>query len=319
MSSLLITGGSGSFGHAFVRHMLASPDCPERLCVLSRDEFKHHEMRQEFPDPRLRFFLGDVRDVDRLTLAFRGVDTVIHAAALKQVPAGEYNPSEFIHTNVIGSRNVLEAAHRSYVQRVLLLSTDKACSPVTLYGATKLCAERIFAAANSYAGPISACTRYGNVLDSRGSVIPAWRQAVSEGKPLLVTDPEATRFHMTQAEAVQLVLLALREMRGGEVYIPKLRSYRLGDLAEAVAPGHPREVVGLRPAEKLHEMLVSRDEMRAARDFGDHIRLVPEIHPWCGNGGMPGVQLAGEEYGSRDAVMTQDELRAALRAEEVAV
>ena len=315
MNNVLITGGTGSFGQAFIRHMLASPFCPERLCVLSRDEYKQHLLRQEFHDDyRLRFFLGDVRDQERLEVAFHGVDTVIHAAALKQVPAGEYNPEEFIATNVIGSRNVLEAARVAGVRRALLLSTDKACAPVTLYGATKLTAEKLFTAANSLHGTISASTRYGNIIDSRGSVVPLWREALEAKKPILVTDPDATRFHMTQNQAVQLVLLALHEMQGGEVFIPKLRSYRLGDLVQVVT-GQPGKVTGPRPAEKVHEVLVSHDEMRVAMDHMDHIRLIPEIHPWRSNGGPEGIALAGYEYGSRDVVMTQEELRIALEAQ----
>ncbi len=323
MTSVLVTGGTGSFGRAFVRHMLASPDCPDRLCILSRDEFKQQQVREQFPDERLRFFLGDVRDEDRLALAFQGIDVVIHAAALKQVPAGEYNPYEFVATNIFGSSNVLAAARRARVKKVLLLSSDKACSPVTHYGATKLVGERLFMAANSHGGPISASTRYGNIIDSRGSVIPLWRQAVAEGRPVLVTDPEATRFHMRQDQAVELVLLALREMRGGEVFIPKLRSYRLGDLVQVVT-GHAGQVVGLRPAEKLHEVLVSHDEMRTALDFGDHIRLVPEIHPWRSNGdpddlGCVRFALSGYEYGSKDVVMGNEELRVALESDLVGV
>lgn len=305
--SVLVTGGTGSWGHAFVRHMLTTDI--DRLCILSRDEFKQHEMRQRFQDERLRFFLGDVRDRDRLAVAFHGIDTVIHAAALKQVPAGEYDPSEFIKTNVIGSANVLDAARQAKVKRVLLLSTDKACAPVTLYGASKLMAERLFTAANSLRGPLSACTRYGNVIDSRGSVVPLWRAAVLEGRPVQVTDPDATRFHMRQDQAVQLVLTALREMRGGEVFIPKLKSYRVGDLVKLIA-GHSGNVTGLRPAEKLHEVLVSRDEVRMARDYGDHVRLLPEIHPW-GDQEEAGKPLTGE-YCSSDAVMGIDELRAAM-------
>ena len=316
--TILLTGGTGSFGHAFVRHMLGQPDCPERLCILSRDEYKQHVMAQQFSDPRLRFFLGDVRDVKRLSLAFHGVSTVIHAAALKQVPAGEYSPQEFVATNIFGSINVLEAARDAGVAKVLLLSTDKACSPVTHYGATKLCAERIFTAANSLHGPVSASTRYGNIIDSRGSVVPLWREAMLADGPIQVTDPEATRFHMTQAQAVGLVLLALREMRGGEVFIPRLRSYRLGDLARAVT-GRPGQVVGLRPAEKRHEVLVSHDEMRTARDFGGHIRLIPEIHPWRSNGGPEGVALAGYDYGSKDCVMSMAELQLALEQDQAGV
>lgn len=307
MNSILITGGAGSFGRAFVRHILANPDCPERVCILSRDELKHHSMAQEFNDPRLRFFLGDVRDQRRLELAFAGVEMIIHAAALKHVPAGEYDPLEFLKTNTMGSANVLAAARSAGVKKVLLLSTDKAPASCTSYGATKFCAERLFIAANSYHGPISACTRYGNILGSSGSVIPTWRAMVAAGKQAAVTDPNATRFCMTQQQAVQLVLLALREMRGGEVFIPKLRSYRIGDLCQ-VATGERGVVIGLRPAEKMHECLVAQDEMRQARDFGDHIRLIPEIHPWRGDENVGGLPLEGEQYSSRDAVMSLEEL-----------
>ena len=316
--TILVTGGTGSFGYAFVRHMLAQPDCPDRLCILSRDEYKQHLMAQHFSDGRLRFFLGDVRDAARLRLAFHGVGTVIHAAALKQVPAGEYSPQEFVATNIFGSMNVLDAARDVGASKVLLLSTDKACSPVTHYGATKLCAERLFTAANSLHGPVSASTRYGNIIDSRGSVIPLWRQMVSEGKAIQVTEPDSTRFHMTQQAAVALVLLALREMQGGEVFIPKLKSYRLGDLAMVVT-GQLGQIVGLRPAEKLHEVLVSHDEMRTARDFGNHIRLIPEIHPWRSNGGPEGVALAGYEYGSKHVVMSMAELQLAFETDMVGV
>lgn len=272
-------------------------------------------MRNEFDfDPRLRFFLGDVRDPDRLELAFRGIHTVIHAAALKQVPAGEADPWEFTATNVMGSRNVLDAARRAGVKKALLLSSDKACAPVTLYGASKLMAERLFTAANSYdpGGLVSASTRYGNVSGSRGSVIPLWREAGQAGRPVVVTDPDATRFHMTQGDAVRLVLRALGEMRGGEVFIPKLRSYRLRDLAMHLT-GQPGDVVGLRGWEKRHEVLVSHDEMRHARDFGDHIRLLPEWHPWRSDEAIGGRPMFGSEgYGSEHCVMSQAELSLAL-------
>jgi UDP-N-acetylglucosamine 4,6-dehydratase len=311
VSSILITGGTGSYGHAFVRHLLASADCPRRICILSRDEYKQHLMRETFRDDRLRFFLGDVRDVDRLELAFRGVSQVVHAAALKQVPAGEYAPDEFIKTNVLGSANVLEAARRAKVEKVLLLSTDKACAPVTLYGATKLTAERLFSAANSLGGPISACTRYGNIIDSRGSVIPVWRQALQEGREIQVTDPEATRFHMRQEQAVQLVLLALREMRGGEVFIPKLRSYRLRDLVRVVT-GTDGVTVGLRPAEKVHELLISRDEARNTFEYADHYRIFPEIHPWAGERAIYGKAVTWSEYGSDGFAMPAEELAEAV-------
>jgi len=310
--SILVTGGSGSFGHAFVRYLL-SLKAPTRIAIYSRDELKQMEMAAALgQDSRLRFFLGDVRDEARLRRAMFGVDVVVHAAAQKQVPASEYNPTEAIATNVLGAQNVIEAAIDAGVRKVVALSTDKACSPSTLYGATKLCMERLFVAANSLSGTHGtrfACTRYGNVAKSRGSVVPVWRAAVEAGRPIEVTDPEATRFHMLQQQAVDLVLLALREMRGGEVFIPLLRSYRLAELADAVAGAtHPRVVVGLRPAEKVHESLVSEDELRTARDYGDHIRLLPDIHPWSDetlNGGKPLLS----EYRSDGRCMTGEELR----------
>ena len=303
MKSVLITGGTGSFGKAFVRRLLGEPITPERICVLSRDEFKQNVMRQEFGnDPRLRFFLGDVRDRDRLYRAFTDIEVVVHAAALKQVPAGEYDPEEFVKTNVYGSANVLNAAMDAGVKKVLLLSTDKACAPCTLYGATKLAAERLFVAFNSMRGPICSATRYGNVADSRGSVIPLWREQAARGEVLNVTDLEATRFYMTQDRAVDLVLTALDGMSGGEIFVPVLRSYRLAELAAVF--GAPYTVVGLRGAEKLHESMVSRDEDRfLVRHSMDVWKIMPEQTDDRGR------MTAERGFCSKDHLMSAEELR----------
>lgn len=265
--SILISGGTGSFGRAFITRLLAQGEY-DRIIVYSRDEHKQHEMRQTLSDPdlRLRFFLGDVRDKERLTMAMRGVTDVVHAAALKQVPAGEYNPTEFVKTNVVGAMNVVEAAMAQGVQRVLALSTDKACAPLNLYGATKLTAERLFVAANAMSGGEThfSCVRYGNVTGSRGSVVPLWREATKAGGPIPITDPAMTRFWMTLEQAVDFVVRCMARMNGCEVFIPDLESYRVVDLAEAVAPGVPLVTVGVRPGEKLHESLISEHEARSA-------------------------------------------------------
>lgn len=273
MTRILITGGTGSFGGAFVARLLDIPDV-DRIIVYSRDEQKQHELARRFPDPRLACFLGDIRDRDRLTMACRGVDAVIHAAALKIVPAGEFDPSEFIKTNVLGTDNVVHAALAAGVERCILLSTDKAVAPINLYGATKLAAEKLFIAANSYATagkPRFSVVRYGNVAGSRGSVIPAWHRiiarwalATNKGDPgtewstLPLTDERMTRFWITLPDAVQFVLQALEVMEGGEVFIPRMPSFRLTDLAMAM--GRPYSVVGLRPGEKLHEDLITPHE-----------------------------------------------------------
>lgn len=264
--TVLVTGGTGSFGRAFVKRILETED-PKKVIVFSRDELKQYEMAQEVPDPtdRLRFFLGDVRDRDRLYRAFDGVDVVVHAAALKQVPAAEYNPLECIKTNIMGAANVIDAAIDRGVKQVVALSTDKAVNPVNLYGATKLCSDKLFVAGMSYASlhPTRfAVVRYGNVVGSRGSVVPLFKKCRELGQPLSITDPNMTRFWITLDQAVQFVLDSLDRMQGGEIFVPKIPSMKIMDLAEAIAPDSQFEVVGIRPGEKIHESLISEDEAR---------------------------------------------------------
>lgn len=280
--TLLVTGGTGSFGRAFIRKVLEEHS-PRAVRVFSRDELKQWELRQEFgDDDRLRFFIGDIRDLDRLRTACRGVDVVVHAAAMKQVPVCEYNPFEAVKTNVLGSENVIRASLDCGVERVIGISSDKAVSPVNLYGATKLCAEKLFVRANSYAGDLPtrfACARYGNVAGSRGSVIPLFKKQALTNKVTL-TDERATRFLITPERAVDFVISCIEGMRGGEVAVPKLPSVRVADVAEAVAPGAKVEVVGLRPGEKLHEVLISPDEARHAVELPDRYLIVPEEPSW---------------------------------------
>ena len=291
MNSVLVTGGSGAFGGAYVAHLLALPRGPSRIVVYSRDEHKHERMEAEMDDPagKVRYFIGDVRDRDRLELALRGVDTVVHAAALKIVPAMEYNPTEAIKTNIIGATNLIEAVLRvPSVLRVVALSTDKACSPVNLYGATKLCAERAFLAANAYGGQAVrfSVVRYGNVSGSTGSVIPRWRSALKDGRPLEITDERMTRFWMTLPEAVHAVQHALDTAEGAEVFIPHLPSYKIVDLAKAILKEDASSVgigaalfTGIRPGEKLHESLISKDEAPWAHDCDTHYELRPYDPP----------------------------------------
>lgn len=283
--NILVTGGTGSFGKQFVRTVLERYK-PRRLIILSRDELKQHEMRASgFDDPCLRYFIGDVRDAERLRRAFQDVDIVIHAAALKQVPACEYNPIEAIMTNIMGARNVIDAALDAGVDKVLALSTDKAVSPVNLYGATKLCAEKLFVQSNAYSGSdgtIFSCVRYGNVVGSRGSVIPLFLQQRETGT-ITVTDKRMTRFWLTLQQGVEFVLNAIERMHGGEVFIPKIPSMSILDLAEAIAPGCKVEHIGIRPGEKLHEALISEDEARQTLDVGDMFVIQP-AHPWWKDG-----------------------------------
>ena len=282
-SAILITGGTGSFGKKCVETLLRDYH-PKRLIIFSRDELKQHEMAcGAFDHPSLRYFLGDVRDRDRLRRAFRGVDIVIHAAALKQVPACEYNPGEAIKTNVDGAQNIVDAAIDAGVQRVLGLSTDKAVNPVNLYGATKLCAEKLLVQGNAYSGGSGTrfcCTRYGNVLGSRGSVIPLFMRQRSSGT-VTVTDRRMTRFWLTLEQGVGFVLRCLERMHGGEVFIPKIPSMRIVDLAETIAPECKVNFVGIRPGEKLHEVMISRDEARNSRELEDMYVLQPG-HSWWG-------------------------------------
>jgi len=279
---VLITGGTGSFGKKFIEIMLQEYH-PAKLIVYSRDELKQHEMRAAgFDHPSLRYFIGDVRDVQRLNRAFNAVDIVVHAAALKQVPACEYNPMEAIKTNVLGSSNVIDAALDAGVGRVIALSTDKAVNPINLYGATKLCAEKLFVQSNYYAGgrPTRfSCVRYGNVVGSRGSVVPVFIKQRQNGK-VMITDERMTRFWISLEQGVRFVIRCTEQMHGGEVFVPKIPSMHLVDLARAVAPQAQLEVMGIRPGEKLHEVLISDDESRTTLDMGDMFVVQPAESPW---------------------------------------
>lgn len=280
-SVVLITGGTGSFGKRLIEIMLSEYQ-PKKLIIFSRDELKQHEMRVAgFDHPSLRYFIGDVRDVDRLRRAMKGVDVVVHAAALKQVPACEYNPIEAIMTNIMGAKNVIEAALDCGVQKVLAMSTDKATAPINLYGATKLVAEKLFVQANSYSGEAGAqfaCVRYGNVVGSRGSVVPLFRQQSTNGK-ITVTDERMTRFWITLTQGVQFVISCIEQMHGGEVFIPKISSMNIMDLVRTVAPECEVEFVGIRPGEKLHESMISVDEARQVVELEDRFAILP-AHSW---------------------------------------
>jgi len=279
--TVLVTGGTGSFGRVFVKSMLEK-ERAAKVIVFSRDELKQHEMRGDgFDDPRIRFFIGDVRDKERLERAMRGVDVVVHAAALKQVPACEYNPIEAVATNINGARNVIEAALDNGVSRVLALSTDKAVNPSNLYGATKLVSEKLFVQANAYRGdgPTRfSCVRYGNVVGSRGSVVPLFAKQRETGE-LTVTDPDMTRFWLTLDQGVKFVTSCIAQMHGGEVFVPKLKTMNIVDLARAIAPGCTIRSVGIRPGEKLHEALLGDEEVPRTLDVGD-MYVVRPAHPW---------------------------------------
>ncbi|MDB3945478.1 UDP-N-acetylglucosamine 4,6-dehydratase (inverting) [Gammaproteobacteria bacterium] len=276
--SVLITGGTGSLGRGLVGEITKRWPEISRLIVFSRDELKQYEMMLEFPKeryPSLRYFLGDVRDRDRLRRAFNRVDVVVHAAALKQVPAAEYNPMEFIHTNVIGAENVIEAAIDSGVDRVVALSTDKAAAPVNLYGATKLCSDKLFMGVSNYAGTNikTAVVRYGNVMASRGSVIPYFLKNAKTGI-LAVTDPNMTRFNITLQEGIDLVLWTLENTEGGEIFVPKIPSYRVADLAKAIGPTCRHEIVGMRPGEKIHEEMITVTDSYSTLDLGKYYAIL---------------------------------------------
>ena len=278
--SILITGGTGSFGQQFTRTVLDRFDV-KRLIVYSRDEHKQYQMSQEFTSATMRFFLGDVRDVGRLRVALRDVDYVVHAAALKHVPAAEYNPMECIKTNVHGAENVITAALEADVEKVIALSTDKAANPINLYGATKLAADKLFVAANNLAGfrrTKFSVVRYGNVAGSRGSVVPFFKQLVADGATELpITDPRSTRFWITVQQGVDFVLRSFTRMKGGEIFVPKIPSIRVTDLASAIGPALTQKRIGLRPGEKLHEVMCSADDSRLVLDFGDHYVIQPTI------------------------------------------
>lgn len=278
--SILITGGTGSFGRSFVRTVLDLCPKVKRLVIFSRDELKQFEMQQEFPEadyPALRFFIGDVRDERRLRRALEGIDTVVHAAALKQVPAAEYNPFEFIKTNVLGAQNLIEACMDTGVKRVVALSTDKAAAPVNLYGATKLCSDKLFVAANNFRGSRDlrfSVVRYGNVMGSRGSVIPFFMNRAKSGI-LPITDPNMTRFNISLEDGVEMVLWALEHALGGEVFVPKIPSYRITDVATAVGPNCRHDVIGTRPGEKLHEEMITPSDSPNTVDLGPYYAILP--------------------------------------------
>ena len=281
-STLLITGGTGSFGRSFVNQILLMYPKIKRLVIYSRDELKQHEMSQIYGEevyPGLRYFIGDIRDQDRLERALDGIDYVIHAAALKQVPAAEYNPFEFIKTNIIGAQNVIEASLQRAVKRVIALSTDKAAAPVNLYGATKLCSDKLFVAANNIKGTkdISfSVVRYGNVAGSRGSVIPIFLEKRNSGR-IPITSPEMTRFNITLQQGVDIVLWALENSMGGEIFVPKIPSYNIMDLAKAISPEAQYDVVGTRPGEKIHEEMITSSDSPKTLDIGDYYLILPNL------------------------------------------
>ena len=275
--TVLITGGTGSFGKNFAAHLLENYDL-KKLIILSRDELKQYELEKHFQDDRVRFFIGDVRDLPRLQRAFRGVDIVVHAAALKQVPAMEYNPHEAVKTNIQGSQNVIEAAIDQGVQKLLLISTDKAAQPVNLYGASKLCAEKLFISGNAYSEHTRiSVVRYGNVIGSRGSVIEHLIKN-QDLKEVHITDPEMTRFWITLPQSFELVLFALNNMIGGELFVPKVPSMKVADMFDALVPLAEKKIIGIRPGEKLHEILLTSQEARRGFDIGQYYVSVPEFY-----------------------------------------
>jgi len=297
-STILITGGSGSFGQHYVRSLLGRYK-PLKIIIYSRDELKQYEMQQRFNQDCMRYFIGDVRDRDRLSMAMRGVDYVIHAAALKQVPAAEYNPMECIKTNVYGAENVIHAALEAGARRVIALSTDKAASPINLYGATKLCSDKLFVAANNLAGDRPtrfAVVRYGNVVGSRGSVVPLFQSLIDNGATALpVTDERMTRFWISLQQGVDFVLRNFERMHGGEVFVPKIPSVRITDVARAMGPGLPIDVVGIRPGEKLSEVMCPRDDSHLTVEFEDHYVIKPSITFWS----EPGKDYTLNQTGER--------------------
>lgn len=322
--SVLVTGGTGSFGKKFVATILRRYPEVERVAVYSRDELKQYEMAQSFSQqacPQLRFFIGDVRDKHRLARAMEGIDVVVHAAALKHVPICEYNPFEAIKTNVMGAQNVIDAALDSGVNQVVALSTDKAAAPINLYGATKLCSDKLFTAANNFKGSRElrfSIVRYGNVMGSRGSVIPFFLSRRDAGV-LPITDEKMTRFNITLEEGVQLVIDALDTMWGGEIFVPKIPSYRIIDVAEAVAPGCRKEIVGIRPGEKLHEEMITETDSLSTVELKDRYVILPAVPTWdvaefikANHGRMcdPGFRYSS---GENDHWLTVEQIRELIR------
>lgn len=321
--TLLLTGGTGSFGKKCVEILLKKYRL-KRLVIFSRDELKQFEMAQEYPSnkyPCMRYFIGDVRDKERLYRAFRSVDYVIHAAAMKHVPASEYNPTECIHTNIYGAENIVNVAADVGVHKVVALSTDKAASPINLYGATKLCSDKLFVSANSY----TACktsysvVRYGNVMGSRGSVIPFFIKTRDKGGPLLITDPRMTRFWISLQESVEMVLNAFRIAQGGEIFVPKIPSMKITDLAEAIAPGMPTKIVGIRPGEKIHESLLTEEDARNTIDIGDYYVIKPTIFAYKGPEGVAIPENFVYNSGTNTSWLSVADLRARLREQGFAI
>lgn len=320
--SILITGGTGSFGKKCVEIILKSFK-PEKLVIFSRDELKQFEMSQIFNQkdyPCIRYFIGDVRDKDRLYRAFAGVDYVIHAAALKQVPAAEYNPFEAVKTNIIGAENIINAAIDNNVKRIIALSTDKAAAPINLYGATKLCSDKLFISGNVYSGHHEtrfAVVRYGNVIGSRGSVVPYFKERRTEGV-IPITDPRMTRFWITLEQGVNFVLKCLETMNGGELFVPKIPSMNIMDLAKAIAPECRHEIVGIRPGEKLHEVMILEDDSRHTLEFDEYYIVEPEFHWWSNelhiaNGGKPAKEGFRYASNTNDSWLTIEELREMIK------
>lgn len=298
--TVLITGGTGSFGKMFTSLLLKEWN-PDSVRIYSRGELLQWEMQQKIQDDRLRFFIGDVRDKDRLYRAMNDVDIVVHAAALKQVPAAEYNPIEAVKTNIDGASNVINASIDNGVEKVMALSTDKAVHPVNLYGATKMVAEKLFVQGNTYAGGRNtrfACTRYGNVVGSRGSIIPLFLEQRKQGR-VTITDERMTRFWLTLEQGARFVAQCIETMRGGEIFVPKIPSMRITDLAKIVAPDCEVEIIGIRPGEELHEVLLTEDEARHSKDMGDYFIIEPELRFWQKNNGHEGKSLPeGFRYSS---------------------
>ena len=316
--SILVTGGTGSFGKAFIEYALDNLD-PKRIVIFSRDELKQYEARQRFnDDSRLRWFIGDIRDQHRLIRAMHNIDYVVHAAALKQVDTAEYNPFEYVQTNIIGTQNVIEASIDTGVKKVVALSTDKASSPINLYGATKLAADKLCQSANHYAAGYEtrfSVVRYGNVMGSRGSVVPFWKQLANDGKEIPITDSRMTRFWITLPQAVKFVVESFDLMHGGEVFVPRIPSMKILDLAEAVAPGAKTHEIGIRPGEKLHEEMIAADDSRRTISLSDRYVILPTVANW-GYEPISGDSVAdGFAYrsDSNDIWLTVDEIRTLLK------
>jgi len=319
-ASILITGGTGTFGKAFVKTIIDRFPGVKRLVVFSRDELKQYEMGQQFPETKylaIRYFIGDVRDADRLRRAMEGIDIVIHAAALKQVPAAEYNPFECIKTNVLGAQNVIEACLDTGVKRVVALSTDKAAAPINLYGATKLCSDKLFTAANNIKGHRElrfSVVRYGNVMGSRGSVIPFFMEHRKSGV-LPITDPAMTRFNISLQDGVDMVLWALENAQGGEIFVPKIPSYRITDIAKAIGPDCEHPVIGIRPGEKIHEEMITSNDSFNTVDLGKYFAILPSdsqysVESYCvAHGGKPVPPGYAYDSGSNTDFLTVEQLR----------